>query len=53
MRFKYELQIANMGVQIKEVYELLSLNYVEDDGCDFRFDYSEQFMKWYEEHKLI
>lgn len=31
---------------ILEVYNLLSENYVEDDGCLFRFDYSVDFLQW-------
>lgn len=34
--------------QLKEVYELLSANYVEDSDAIFRFDYSADFLKWYE-----
>lgn len=33
--------------QIKEVYDLLSLNYVEDDEAAFRFKYSAEFLEWY------
>ncbi|KAF8263388.1 N-myristoyl transferase [Lactarius quietus] len=33
--------------QIKEVYELLSANYVEDDQAAFRFQYSAEFLEWY------
>ena len=29
-----------------EVYELLANNYVEDDDCQFRFDYSRDFLQW-------
>jgi glycylpeptide N-tetradecanoyltransferase len=29
-----------------EVYVLLRDNYVEDDDCMFRFDYSREFMHW-------
>ncbi|KAK7054778.1 glycylpeptide N-tetradecanoyltransferase [Paramarasmius palmivorus] len=32
--------------QSKEVYDLLSLNYVEDDDATFRFKYSAQFLEW-------
>eukprot|EP00386_Alphamonas_edax_P015128 GDKI01046290.1.p2 GENE.GDKI01046290.1~~GDKI01046290.1.p2 ORF type:complete len:485 (-),score=185.54 GDKI01046290.1:241-1695(-) len=32
--------------QLKEVYELLNANYVEDDDCMFRFDYSPAFLRW-------
>jgi hypothetical protein len=33
--------------QLKELYELLSANYVEDSDAIFRFDYSAEFLKWY------
>lgn len=33
-------------VQAKEVYTLLSDNYVEDDDSMFRFDYSIAFLRW-------
>lgn len=33
-------------MECKAVYELLSMNYVEDDDAIFRFDYSKQFLKW-------
>ena len=39
------LDIKDPGV-IAEVYSLLSENYVEDDGCTFRFDYSVEFLQW-------
>lgn len=32
--------------QKKEIYDLLYENYVEDDGCMFRFDYSQDFLTW-------
>ena len=32
--------------EIKEVYTLLSLHYVEDDAAMFRFSYSESFLNW-------
>ncbi|VDC06563.1 unnamed protein product [Peniophora sp. CBMAI 1063] len=32
--------------QLKEVYELLSANYVEDDQASFRFAYSPEFFQW-------
>ncbi|CAL8147625.1 unnamed protein product [Orchesella dallaii] len=31
---------------LKELYVLLSENYVEDDDCLFRFDYPPEFLKW-------
>ncbi|GJJ12605.1 hypothetical protein Clacol_006848 [Clathrus columnatus] len=33
--------------ELKEVYELLSANYVEDDDAAFRFQYSAEFLDWY------
>ena len=32
--------------QRDEVYELLAANYVEDDDCLFRFEYSRDFLEW-------
>jgi glycylpeptide N-tetradecanoyltransferase len=32
--------------QAQEVYKLLNENYVEDDECMFRFDYSVPFLQW-------
>ncbi|PCH37827.1 N-myristoyl transferase [Wolfiporia cocos MD-104 SS10] len=32
--------------QLREVYELLSANYVEDDDASFRFQYSAEFLEW-------
>lgn len=32
--------------QCTEVYNLLTTNYVEDDDCMFRFDYSPEFLMW-------
>lgn len=32
--------------QVQELYALLNENYVEDDDCMFRFDYSVPFLKW-------
>lgn len=31
---------------VSEIYSLLSENYVEDDDCLFRFDYSVSFLQW-------
>ncbi|CAB4004908.1 glycylpeptide N-tetradecanoyltransferase 2 [Paramuricea clavata] len=39
------LNIAD-ACQLKELYVLLSENYVEDDDNMFRFDYSPDFLKW-------
>ena len=36
----------NDDAQAKEVYDLLTQNYVEDDDNMFRFDYSIAFLKW-------
>ncbi len=32
--------------EVKEVYDLLTQNYVEDDDNMFRFDYSVKFLQW-------
>ncbi len=32
--------------ELKELYELLTFNYVEDDDAMFRFDYSAPFLRW-------
>lgn len=37
----------SLFIKLRELYELLSLNYVEDDEAQFRFDYSAEFLKWY------
>ena len=34
-------------VQMKEIYEFLNGNYVEDAEAMFRFDYSKEFLEWY------
>ncbi|KAI6177615.1 Glycylpeptide N-tetradecanoyltransferase [Aphelenchoides bicaudatus] len=36
----------NDEAELLELYSLLSDNYVEDDECMFRFDYSKDFLKW-------
>ena len=36
------------GEEIRELYTLLTENYVEDDDAMFRFDYSPAFLKWLE-----
>jgi hypothetical protein len=36
----------NDPAQAQELYTLLSENYVEDDECLFRFDYSVPFLQW-------
>ncbi|KAG2183228.1 hypothetical protein INT43_006232 [Umbelopsis isabellina] len=40
-----EVDITNEK-EITELYQLLTLNYVEDDDAQFRFDYSAPFLKW-------
>lgn len=32
--------------ECKDVYDLLTQNYVEDDDAMFRFDYSVEFLQW-------
>ncbi|PVF98877.1 N-myristoyl transferase [Serendipita vermifera] len=39
------VDITDAG-ELKELYELLSANYVEDDDASFRFNYSAEFLKW-------
>mmetsp|Transcript_39085 Transcript_39085/g.70546 ORF Transcript_39085/g.70546 Transcript_39085/m.70546 type:complete len:484 (-) Transcript_39085:44-1495(-) len=34
------------ATEIQEIYTLLCENYVEDDDCMFRFDYSIEFLRW-------
>lgn len=33
-------------LQLRELYNLLNENYVEDDDNMFRFDYSAEFLQW-------
>ncbi|KAI7821096.1 acyl-CoA N-acyltransferase [Gamsiella multidivaricata] len=44
--FEWALVDVEDDKEIKELYELLTLNYVEDDDAMFRFDYSAEFLKW-------
>ncbi|THU87253.1 N-myristoyl transferase [Dendrothele bispora CBS 962.96] len=44
--FEWTTMDVNDPAQSKEVYDLLSLNYVEDDDATFRFRYSAQFLEW-------
>ncbi|KAG6331651.1 hypothetical protein ID866_7435 [Astraeus odoratus] len=44
--FEWAILDINDSRQIKEVYDLLSLNYVEDDEAAFRFQYSAEFLEW-------
>lgn len=39
------MDLNNQG-ELKEVYELLTANYVEDSDATFRFDYSAEFFRW-------
>jgi glycylpeptide N-tetradecanoyltransferase len=36
----------NSPKELLEMYTLLTENYVEDDNCQFRFDYSVDFLQW-------
>ncbi|ORZ26003.1 glycylpeptide N-tetradecanoyltransferase 2-like protein [Absidia repens] len=36
----------NVEKDAKDLYEFLTLNYVEDDNNQFRFDYPVEFLKW-------
>lgn len=40
-----DLDISNPS-ELDQIYDLLANNYVEDDDCMFRFDYSTNFLKW-------
>lgn len=44
----FEWSIVNVKnvAERDEVYDLLANNYVEDDDCLFRFDYSRDFLEW-------
>ncbi|KAJ3165163.1 Glycylpeptide N-tetradecanoyltransferase 2 [Irineochytrium annulatum] len=44
--FEWSTVDIEQADQKKEVYELLTLNYVEDDDAMFRFDYSAEFIQW-------
>ncbi|KAN0076956.1 Acyl-CoA N-acyltransferase [Tylopilus felleus] len=44
--FEWAILDLNDPKQIKEVYDLLSLNYVEDGEANFRFKYSAEFLEW-------
>ncbi|PPQ71418.1 hypothetical protein CVT24_012236 [Panaeolus cyanescens] len=44
--FEWATLDINDPSQNKEVYDLLSLNYVEDDNAAFRFNYSSEFLAW-------
>lgn len=44
----FEWCMVNLAdpIELKEVHELLSANYVEDDDAAFRFQYSAEFLEW-------
>ncbi|KAF8623496.1 hypothetical protein AX15_006279 [Amanita polypyramis BW_CC] len=44
--FEWSAIDINDPKQNKELYDLLSANYVEDDDAAFRFNYSSDFLKW-------
>ncbi|KAI0929124.1 hypothetical protein AcW1_006153 [Taiwanofungus camphoratus] len=44
--FEWSVLDVNMPAELREVYELLSANYVEDDEAAFRFQYSAEFLQW-------
>ncbi|OCH93383.1 N-myristoyl transferase [Obba rivulosa] len=44
--FEWSTPDISDSAQLREVYELLSANYVEDDNASFRFQYSAEFLRW-------
>ncbi|KAJ3245191.1 hypothetical protein HDU78_009797 [Chytriomyces hyalinus] len=44
--FEWTSVDVNDEAQLKETYQLLTENYVEDKDAAFRFDYSREFLKW-------
>ena len=44
--FEWSLVDVQNAEQRMELYTLLANNYVEDDDCLFRFDYSQEFLLW-------
>jgi hypothetical protein len=44
--FEWTTCDVNDQAQLKEIYELLSLHYVEDEDEMFRFAYSKEFLHW-------
>jgi glycylpeptide N-tetradecanoyltransferase len=44
--FEWSNVDVNDADQRMELYTLLANNYVEDDDCQFRFDYSQEFLLW-------
>jgi hypothetical protein len=49
-RFAIFFDRSHCGFQLKELYELLSANYVEDDDASFRFQYTAEFLQWCVSH---
>jgi glycylpeptide N-tetradecanoyltransferase len=45
-QFEWSTVDIDDSEEVKEVYVLLSENYVEDDDSMFRFDYSTEFLRW-------
>jgi glycylpeptide N-tetradecanoyltransferase len=45
--FNWDDLDLNNKDELSELYNLLTENYVEDDDNMFRFDYSREFLKWY------
>jgi len=46
--FEWVTMDLSKDEEIDEVFELLSGHYVEDDEAMFRFNYSREFLTWYE-----
>merc|ERR1719215_698641 len=44
--FQWHTCDVNDDSEIRDIYTLLCENYVEDDDSMFRFDYSEDFLRW-------
>jgi len=44
--FEWSSLDINSPTDKTQIYELLANNYVEDDDCLFRFDYSSEFLTW-------
>ncbi|KAH3743667.1 glycylpeptide N-tetradecanoyltransferase 2 [Pelomyxa schiedti] len=44
--YHFCVEEVNDDANIKEIYLLLNGNYVEDEDCMFRFDYSVEFLRW-------
>lgn len=44
--FQWDTLTLSDPFVLKELYTLLSENYVEDDDAMFRFDYPPDFLKW-------